>query len=152
MSPRPAPLSSAVLPAFLSALGLALFAWIDRLPAAADYVVPRHPGWGLFSLGLAAVQGPGGRALSAAAFLLLAGALFLLGRGFWKALGTAEERRGLWSARGLLAAAAGVAEAVRLRTNVTIVPLCVSSKEMGRRGGLASELRDKETIWARRTG
>ena len=109
MSPRPAPLSSAVLPAFLSALGLALFAWIDRLPAAADYVVPRHPGWGLFSLGLAAVQGPGGRALSAAAFLLLAGALFLLGRGFWKALGTAEERRGLWSARGLLAAAAGVA-------------------------------------------
>lgn len=50
------------------------------------------------------------------------------------------------------AAAVGVAEAVRLRTNVTIVPLCVSSKEMGRRGGLASELRDKETIWARRTG
>jgi predicted nucleotidyltransferase len=48
------------------------------------------------------------------------------------------------------AAAAEAAEAVRQRTNVTIAPLCVSGKEMGRRGGLAAELRDKETVWARR--
>ncbi|MDQ1372604.1 MAG: Winged helix-turn-helix transcriptional regulator [Candidatus Thermoplasmatota archaeon] len=38
------------------------------------------------------------------------------------------------------------------RTNVSVVPLCVSSKEMGRRGGLGSELRDKETIWERKRG
>lgn len=50
------------------------------------------------------------------------------------------------------AAAAEAAEAVRQRTNVTIAPLCVSSREMGRRGGLAAELRDKETVWARRPG
>lgn len=36
------------------------------------------------------------------------------------------------------------------RTNVSVVPLCVSDKEMGRRGGLGSELRDKETIWERK--
>lgn len=42
-----------------------------------------------------------------------------------------------------------VAEAVRARTNVTIIPLCISSREMGRRGGLGSELRDKEKIWER---
>lgn len=50
------------------------------------------------------------------------------------------------------AAAAEAARAVHERTNVTIAPLCVSSKEMGRRGGLAAELRDKESIWARRQG
>lgn len=38
------------------------------------------------------------------------------------------------------------------RTNVAVVPLCVSDKEMGRRGGLGSELRDKETIWERKRG
>ena len=48
------------------------------------------------------------------------------------------------------AAAAEAAEAIRQRTNVTIAPLCVSSKEMGRRGGLAAELRDKETVWERK--
>lgn len=42
------------------------------------------------------------------------------------------------------------AEAMRLRTNVTIVPLCVSSKDMGRRGGLGAELRDKEKVWERK--
>lgn len=44
------------------------------------------------------------------------------------------------------------AAAVLGRTNVSVVPLCVSSKEMGRRGGLGSELRDKETIWERKRG
>lgn len=47
-------------------------------------------------------------------------------------------------------ASAVAADEVRLRTNVTIVPLCVSAKEMGRRGGLGSELRDKEMVWERR--
>lgn len=45
-----------------------------------------------------------------------------------------------------------VAADVREETNVTVVPLCVSLREMGRKGGLASELRDKETIWSRKTG
>jgi hypothetical protein len=119
--PTPRPFSDAALPAALAALGLGAFAWIDRLPAAADYVVPRHPGWGLFSLGLAAARGPAGRVLTGAAFLLLAAALFFLARGFWRALGTPEERRRLWSARGLLASAAGVvvlAGAARLASAV----------------------------------
>ena len=47
---------------------------------------------------------------------------------------------------------AEAATLVRDSTNVSVVPLCVSSKEMGRRGGLGSELRDKETIWERRKG
>ncbi len=34
-------------------------------------------------------------------------------------------------------------------TNVTIVPFCIALKEMGRKGGLAAELRDKEIIWGR---
>jgi hypothetical protein len=34
-------------------------------------------------------------------------------------------------------------------TNVTIVPFCIALREMGRKGGLASELRDKEVIWGR---
>ncbi|UCE44910.1 MAG: nucleotidyltransferase domain-containing protein [Methanobacteriota archaeon] len=36
-------------------------------------------------------------------------------------------------------------------TNVTVVPLMISTREMARRGGLAAELRDKETIWSRKT-
>jgi hypothetical protein len=30
-----------------------------------------------------------------------------------------------------------------------VIPLCISSKEMARRGGLATELRDKEVILRR---
>ena len=48
------------------------------------------------------------------------------------------------------AATRQVAAEVREETNVTVVPLCVSLREMGRKGGLASELRDKETIWSRK--
>lgn len=40
-----------------------------------------------------------------------------------------------------------LAATVKEETNVSVVPLCVSQTEMGRKGGLASELRDKETIW-----
>lgn len=43
------------------------------------------------------------------------------------------------------------AETAQAKTNVRIVPLCVSDKEMGRRGGLGAELRDKERIWERKT-
>ena len=50
------------------------------------------------------------------------------------------------------AAAAEVARSVHEGTNVLVVPLCVSEKDMGRKGGLAAELRDKETIWSRRKG
>jgi len=38
---------------------------------------------------------------------------------------------------------------IRSETNVSVVPLCISSKEMSRRGGLATELRDKEVIFRR---
>ena len=48
------------------------------------------------------------------------------------------------------ACATAAAAEVKARTNVSVVPLCVSGKEMGRRGGLGSELRDKETIWERK--
>lgn len=48
------------------------------------------------------------------------------------------------------AACAEAARSVRERTNVTVAPLCVSRKEMGRRGGLGAELRDKESVWRRR--
>ncbi len=41
------------------------------------------------------------------------------------------------------------AAATRAETNISIVPLLISRSEMARRGGLASELRDKETIWRR---
>lgn len=43
------------------------------------------------------------------------------------------------------------AEEIRSETNVTIMPLCIAQKDMARKGGLASELRDKEVIW-KRTG
>ncbi len=38
---------------------------------------------------------------------------------------------------------------VKSETNVSVVPLCISSKDMSRRGGLATELRDKEIIFRR---
>lgn len=44
---------------------------------------------------------------------------------------------------------ADFAEKVRIETNVPVMPLCVPSKEMARRGGIAAELRDKEVIWRR---
>ncbi len=47
------------------------------------------------------------------------------------------------------AEAEAVAADVRARTNVAIVPLCVSGREMSRRGGLGAELRDKEVVWQR---
>jgi predicted nucleotidyltransferase len=42
---------------------------------------------------------------------------------------------------------AAAAEQTKARTGIAVVPLCVSAEHMARRGGLASELRDKETIW-----
>ena len=48
------------------------------------------------------------------------------------------------------AAAATISQKILEGTNVTVVPLCISTKEMARRGGLAAELRDKEIIWSRR--
>jgi predicted nucleotidyltransferase len=45
------------------------------------------------------------------------------------------------------AAASAIAEAIKAETNVTIAPLFVPNREMTRKGGLASELRDKEVIW-----
>lgn len=44
-------------------------------------------------------------------------------------------------------AAFALAKSVMAETNVTIVPFTIALKEMGRKGGLASELRDKEVIW-----
>ncbi|MGQ9587492.1 MAG: winged helix-turn-helix domain-containing protein [Thermoplasmata archaeon] len=41
------------------------------------------------------------------------------------------------------------AEQVKIETNITVVPLCIPQSEMGRRGGLAAELRERETIWKR---
>ena len=42
-----------------------------------------------------------------------------------------------------------VAAELKSDTNVSIVPLCISSKDMARKGGLATELRDKEVILRR---
>jgi len=47
-------------------------------------------------------------------------------------------------------ASASVAGSLKSETNVTIVPLCIAQKDMARRGGLGSELRDKESIWRRK--
>ena len=47
------------------------------------------------------------------------------------------------------AAAAEMALQIRDETNVAIAPLFVPQKDMARKGGLAAELRDKETIWKR---
>lgn len=43
--------------------------------------------------------------------------------------------------------ATSLAAQIREETNVTIVPLCVTLKDMSKKGGLAAELRDKEIIW-----
>jgi len=48
---------------------------------------------------------------------------------------------------GVKESASSLAKAVMAETNVTIVPFTIALKEMGRKGGLASELRDKEVIW-----
>ncbi len=45
--------------------------------------------------------------------------------------------------------ASEIASQLKHETNVSIVPLCISSKEMARKGGLATELRDKEVILRR---
>lgn len=47
------------------------------------------------------------------------------------------------------AAATAAAHRIKEETNIVIVPFCVAHKEMSRKGGLAAELRDKETIWRR---
>lgn len=47
-------------------------------------------------------------------------------------------------------ASTSVAGSLKSETNVTIVPLCIAQKDMARRGGLGSELRDKESIWRRK--
>ncbi|UCE81403.1 MAG: nucleotidyltransferase domain-containing protein [Methanobacteriota archaeon] len=57
---------------------------------------------------------------------------------------------GLASEEEAKATVARISERVLNETNVTVVPLCISTKEMSRKGGLAAELRDKETIWSRR--
>ena len=46
-------------------------------------------------------------------------------------------------------AATELAKSIVAETNVAVVPFCIALKEMGRKGGLAAELRDKETIWGR---
>lgn len=46
-------------------------------------------------------------------------------------------------------ASAEIALQIREETNVAIAPLFVPQKDMARKGGLAAELRDKETIWER---
>lgn len=45
--------------------------------------------------------------------------------------------------------AISLAAQVKSETNISVVPLCISSKDMARRGGLATELRDKEVILRR---
>lgn len=49
------------------------------------------------------------------------------------------------------AAAKEVADRVKSETNVTVIPLSIPRKDMSRKGGLAAELRDKETIWKRKS-
>lgn len=43
--------------------------------------------------------------------------------------------------------ASELAKAIQNETNVAVVPFTIALKEMGRKGGLAAELRDKEIIW-----
>jgi hypothetical protein len=129
--PAERPLANAAPPAALAALGLAAFTLLDRLPAAADYVVPRRPGWGLYSLALAAARGPGNRLASAAALLLVAAAFFLITREFWLALGLPENRArcgtlpvlaGLLAGAGALLAAARFASWFDLILNAWFAP------------------------------
>lgn len=44
-----------------------------------------------------------------------------------------------------------LASEIRKETNVSVVPLLIARKDRSRRGGLAGELSDKETIWARKS-
>ena len=60
---------------------------------------------------------------------------------FDEALATEEQAR---------SEATRISQEILRNTNVSVVPFCMSVKEMSRRGGLASELRDKETIWSRK--
>ncbi len=46
-------------------------------------------------------------------------------------------------------AAGTAAEMTRNDTNITIAPLVIARRDMTKKGGLASELRDKEVIWSR---
>ncbi|MCX5795233.1 MAG: hypothetical protein NTY77_07060 [Elusimicrobia bacterium] len=115
------PLADAAPPAILAALGLWAFTFLDRLPAAADYVVPRRPGWALYRLALAAAGGPAGRLFSVAALLLLAAAFFLVARRLWLALDWRRNRDRLKSAPavlGLLAGAGGLLWAARFASAV----------------------------------
>lgn len=47
------------------------------------------------------------------------------------------------------AQAAVLAAEIKSESNVSVVPLFISGKEMARRGGLAAELRDREVILRR---
>ncbi len=47
-------------------------------------------------------------------------------------------------------AAMSLSDEVKGRLNITVIPLCVAKRDMSRKGGLAAELREKETIWKRR--
>jgi len=47
------------------------------------------------------------------------------------------------------AAAGNAAERIRIETNISIAPLVVAKRDMTKKGGLASELRDKEVVWSR---
>jgi len=47
------------------------------------------------------------------------------------------------------AAASNAAERIRIETNISIAPLVVAKRDMTKKGGLASELRDKEVVWSR---
>lgn len=53
------------------------------------------------------------------------------------------------SESGAKAAAADIAKQIKEETNVAIAPLFVPQRDMAKKGGLAAELRDKETIWKR---
>jgi predicted nucleotidyltransferase/predicted transcriptional regulator len=50
---------------------------------------------------------------------------------------------------GAKTTASELAGQIKAETNVAVVPLCVATKDMNRKGGLAAELRDKEVIWSR---
>lgn len=47
-------------------------------------------------------------------------------------------------------ASSSLSDEVWKKLNIIVVPLCVAKKDMSRKGGLAVELRDKETLWKRR--
>jgi hypothetical protein len=111
------PLADAVPPAGFAAAGLAALTLLNRLPAAPDFVVPRRPGWAVYSLALAAARGPAGRLLPAAALLLVAAAVLLAGREFWLALDWRQNQDRLKRppvALGVLAGAAALLLAARL--------------------------------------